>query len=189
MRALVIVDVQNDFCDGGAIPVTGAATVAQQISRYVDSPDGKARYAHVVATQDWHIDPGAHFAEDPNYQTSWPPHCVAGSPGAQFHPELSTERIEAVFKKGAYSAGYSGFEGVDDQGTSLAEWLNQHEVGNVDVVGVATEHCVSATAKDAVRKGFSTTVLSPLTAGTSAESTAAALAAMRNDGVTVMEAI
>lgn len=189
MRALVIVDVQNDFCDGGAIPVTGAVTVAQQISRYVDSSDGKARYAHVVATQDWHIDPGAHFSEDPNYQTSWPPHCVAGSPGAQFHPELSTERIEAVFKKGAYSAGYSGFEGVDDQGTSLAEWLNQHEVGNVDVVGVATEHCVSATAKDAVRKGFSTTVLSPLTAGTSAESTAAALAAMRNDGVTVMEAI
>ncbi len=189
MRALVIVDVQNDFCDGGAIPVTGAVTVAQGISRYVDSPTAKTRYAHVVATADWHIDPGAHFSEHPDYQDSWPPHCVAGSPGAQFHPALSTERIEAVFKKGAYGAGYSGFEGVDDAGTSLGDWLNQHDVRNVDVVGVATDHCVCATAKDAACKGFSTTVLSPLTAGVSAESTATALAAMRSAGVTVTEEI
>jgi|GEM_PF-38129 len=189
MRALVIVDVQNDFCDGGAIPVPGAVTVAQEISRYVDSPAGKARYAHVVATQDWHIDPGAHFSEHPDGKTSWPRHCVAGSPGAQFHPALSTDRIEAIFKKGAYSAGYSGFEGIDDEGTSLADWLIQHEVRDVDVVGVATEHCVFDTAKDAVHEGFFTTVLSPLTAGTSAESTAAALAAMRSAGVTVKETI
>lgn len=189
MRALVIVDVQNDFCDGGAIPVDGAVAVAQEISRYVDGPVGRARYAHVVATQDWHVDPGAHFSKHPDYQKSWPPHCVAGSHGAQFHPTLSTERIEAVFKKGAYDTGYSGFEGVDDQGTSLGEWLHHRKVRDVDVVGVATEHCVRATAKDAVHQGFSTAVLSPLTAGTSAESTAAALAAMRGAGVTVMEAI
>ena len=187
MRALVIVDVQNDFCDGGAIPVAGAVAVAQEISRYLDSPACKTRYAHVVATKDWHIDPGAHFSEHPDCQTSWPPHCVAGSPGAQFHPALSTDRIEAVFKKGAYDAGYSGFEGVDDQGTSLGDWLHHRKVRDVDVVGVATDHCVGATAKDAVRAGFSTSVLSRLTAGTSAESTVAALAAMRGAGVTVME--
>ncbi|CAJ1504020.1 isochorismatase family protein [[Mycobacterium] holstebronense] len=188
MRALVIVDVQNDFCDGGAIPVPGAVTVAQEISRYVDSPAGKARYAHVVATADWHVDPGPHFSEHPDHETSWPRHCVAGSPGAQFPPALSTDRIEAVFKKGAYSAGYSGFEGVDDAGTSLHDWLIQHRVRNLDVVGVATEHCVCATAKDAVREGFSTAVLSDLTAGVSAESSAAALAEIRSAGVAVVEA-
>lgn len=189
MRALVVVDVQNDFCEGGAIPLPGAVAVAQQISRYVDSPAGKARYGHVVATADWHIDPGAHFSDHPDYRDSWPPHCVAGSPGAQLHPALSTDRIEAVFKKGAYSAGYSGFEGVDDEDTSLGDWLNQHGVRNVDVVGVAIEHCVCATAKDAVRKGFSVTVLASLTAGVSTESTDTALAAMRSAGVTVKETI
>ncbi|QZA09840.1 isochorismatase family protein [Mycolicibacter heraklionensis] len=188
MRALVIVDVQNDFCDGGALPVAGAVNVARDISRYVDSPAGQARYAHVVATQDWHIDPGPHFSEHPDHQTSWPPHCVAESTGAQFHPALSTDRIEAVFKKGAYSAGYSGFEGVDDEGTSLGDWLRRHDVDSVDVAGVATDHCVCATAKDAVAAGFSTAVLPHLTAGVSAESTAAALAAMRSAGVTVVEA-
>ncbi len=188
MRALVIVDVQNDFCEGGAIPVSGAAALAQEISRYLDSPTGKARYAHVVATQDWHVDPGAHFSEHPDYQTSWPPHCVAESPGAQFHPALRTDRIEAVFKKGAYSAGYSGFEGVDDEGTALRDWLIQHAVRNVDVVGVTTEHCVCSTAKDAVHEGFTTAVLSNLTAGVSAESTADALAAIRSAGATVMQA-
>lgn len=182
MRALIIVDVQNDFCAGGAIPVTGAVGVAQQISRYLESPAATTRYGHVVATQDWHIDPGAHFSE-------WPPHCVAESPGAQFHPALNTDRIETVFKKGAYSAGYSGFEGVDDHGTALADWLRQRRVSDVDVVGVATEHCVSATAKDAVREGFCATVLSPLTAGVSADSTASALEAMRSVGVTVIETI
>lgn len=180
MRALVIVDVQNDFCAGGAIPVTGAVSVAQQISRYLDSSAGTTRYAHVVATQDWHVDPGPHFSQ-------WPPHCVAGSHGAQFHPALNTDRIEAVFKKGAHSAGYSGFEGTDDEGTALADWLRQRRVSDIDVVGVATEHCVCATAKDAVREGFCAAVLSPLTAGVSADSTAAALEAMRSAGVTVIE--
>ena len=188
MRALIIVDVQNDFCDGGALPVTGAVGVAQRISRYVHSAAGRARYDHVVATQDWHIDPGSHFSEHPDYVTSWPPHCVAGSPGADFHPALSTDAIEAVFKKGAYSAEYSGFDGTDDDGTTLAEWLRRHHVDSVDVVGVATDHCVCATAEDAVRAGFSTTVLEHFTAGVNAESTAAALAGMRTAGVVLVGA-
>lgn len=188
MRALIIVDVQNDFCEGGALPVTGAVVVAHDISRYVASAAGRARYDHVVATQDWHIDPGTHFSEHPDHQRSWPPHCVAGSPGADFHPALSTDRIEAVFQKGSYSAGYSGFDGVDEDGTSLADWLHQRNVGSVDVVGVATDHCVRATAEDAVRAGFSTAVLPHLTAGVSADSTAAALAEMRSAGIALVEA-
>ena len=77
----------------------------------------------MVATKDYHVHPGGHFADEPDYAHSWPPHCVAGSPGADFHPDLVTEPIEAVFRKGAYAAAYSGFEGADDDGTSLADWL------------------------------------------------------------------
>lgn len=188
MRALIIVDVQNDFCEGGALPVTGATAVAREISRYVDSSAGRARYDHVVATQDWHIDPGPHFSAQPDYQTSWPPHCLAASPGADLHPALRTDRIEAVFRKGAHSAGYSGFEGVDDDGTSLGEWLHRHSVGSVEVVGVATDHCVRRTAEDAIREGFVTAVRTHLTAGVSPASTATALAEMRSAGIDLVEA-
>lgn len=189
MRALIIVDVQNDFCDGGAVPVAGAEAVAQRIGSYADSATGWVRYNHVVATQDWHIDPGAHFAEHPDYQNSWPPHCVAGSPGADLSPALDCRRIEAIFQKGSHSAGYSGFSGIDAHGTALVDWLHQHRVSDVDVVGVATEHCVRATAEDAVRAGFGTTVLVPLTAGVSAATAATALADLRRAGVVVMEAV
>ncbi|HET9877389.1 MAG TPA: pyrazinamidase PncA [Mycobacterium sp.] len=185
MRALIIADVQNDFCEGGALAVTGGAEVARAITRYLRTVDG---YDHVVATQDAHIDPGAHFSDDPDYVSSWPPHCVAGSPGADFHPGLDTARIEAVFRKGAYSAGYSGFEGIDDSGTPLCDWLRGHGVDAVDVVGIATDYCVRRTAEDAARAGFVTAVLPGLTAGVAAESTAAALTAMRAAGIAVVEA-
>lgn len=188
MRALIIVDVQNDFCDGGALPVTGAAAIAREITRYLHSATGRDRYDHVVATKDWHIDPGGHFSQHPDYVTSWPPHCRAGTPGADFHPALSTDRIEAVFTKGGYDAGYSGFAGVDDGDIALGDWLHQHDVDSVDVVGVATDYCVRRTAEDAVRAGFSTAVLPQLTAGVTADSTAAALAAMRTAGITLLEA-
>ncbi len=103
----------------------------------------------MVATKDYHIDPGGHFADEPDYAHSWPRHCVAGSPGAEFHPDLATEPIEAVFRKGAHAAAYSGFEGVDDDGTPLADWLRAHDVDRVDVAGIATDYCVRATAADA----------------------------------------
>lgn len=187
MRALIVVDVQNDFCDGGALPVHGAVAVAHDITRYLDSAAARS-YAHVVATKDWHIDPGDHFAQHPDYATSWPPHCRAGTLGAELHPALCTDRIEAVFTKGHYDAGYSGFAGIDDDGTTLGDWLRRRGVDGVDVVGLATDHCVRHTAEDAVRAGFSTAVLPQLTAGVAADSTAAALAAMRRAGVTVVEA-
>jgi nicotinamidase/pyrazinamidase len=184
MRAVIIVDVQNDFCEGGPLAVAGGAEVAREISRYLDTVDSDE---HVVATQDAHIDPGEHFSDQPDYKSSWPPHCIAGSPGAGFHPDLHTGRVEAVFKKGAYNAGHSGFDGVDDTGTPLSDWLRQHDIDTVDVVGIATDYCVRKTAEDAARAGFTTTVLPDLTAGVAAESTAAALAAMRAAGIAVAE--
>jgi nicotinamidase/pyrazinamidase len=184
MRALIIVDVQNDFCEGGALAVTGGTEMARAITRYLGAVDG---YQHLVATQDFHISPGEHFSDAPDYVSSWPPHCVAGTPGADLHPALDTARIDAVFKKGAYSAAYSGFEGVDDTGTLLSDWLRQHGVDTVDVVGIATDYCVRRTAEEAVRAGFVTRVLPDLTAGVAAESTETALAAMRAAGITVVE--
>jgi nicotinamidase/pyrazinamidase len=109
-RALIIVDVQNDFCEGGALPVTGGADLAGEISEYVDAHHGQ--FDHVVATQDWHIDPGAHFSEEPDLVDSWPPHCVAGTRGADLHPDLDPEYIQAYFRKGQFAAAYSGFEGL-----------------------------------------------------------------------------
>lgn len=129
MRALIIVDVQNDFCEGGSLAVTGGAALARAISDYLAEA---ADYHHVVATKDFHIDPGDHFSGTPDYSSSWPPHCVSGTPGADFHPSLDTSAIEAVFYKGAYTGAYSGFEGVDENGTPLLNWLRQREL--LDIV-------------------------------------------------------
>ncbi|OSC40571.1 pyrazinamidase PncA [Mycobacterium decipiens] len=180
MRALIIVDVQNDFCEGGSLAVIGGAALARAISDYLA---GQPDYHHVVATKDSHIDPGDHFSDTPDYSSSWPPHCVSGTPGANFHPGLDTTEIEAVFHKGAYSAGYSGFDGVDAAGTPLLDWLRQRGVDEVDVVGMATDHCVRRTAEDAVRNGLVTRVLVDLTAGVSADSTATAFEEMRTASV------
>jgi nicotinamidase/pyrazinamidase len=184
VRALVIVDVQNDFCEGGSLAVAGGSAVARGISEYLAGP-GAGRYAHVVATQDFHIDPGAHFSAEPDYLATWPPHCRAGTPGAQFHPGLDTSRIEAVFRKGEYAAAYSGFEGAADDGETLRDWLTARQVTEVDVAGIATDYCVRATAADAARAGLSTTVLLGLTAGVAPDSTAAAIVSMRAEGVTL----
>jgi nicotinamidase/pyrazinamidase len=176
MRALIIVDVQNDFCEGGSLAVAGGAAVAGAISEHVASEPG---YGHVVATKDFHIDPGAHFSDHPDYVASWPPHCVVGTPGAEFHPNLETGSLEAVFFKGAHAAAYSGFEGADEAGTPLADWLRARGVDEVDVVGIATDYCVHATAADAARTGFATRVLLDLTAGVAPESTAKAIEDLR----------
>lgn len=184
MRALVIVDVQNDFCAGGSLAVAGGSAVAAAINRYLGDEPG---YRHVVATKDFHIDPGAHFSDRPDFSTSWPPHCVAGSHGAEFHPALDTSLIEAVFRKGADGAAYSGFEGVDETGTLLLDWLQQRGVDEVDLVGIATDHCVRRTAEDAVRAGLTTRVLVDLTAAVSPDSVAVALAEMRTAGVELVE--
>ncbi|PXY20932.1 isochorismatase family protein [Prauserella muralis] len=179
--ALIVVDVQNDFCEGGALAVAGGAAVAEAISRHARR-DG---YAHVVATRDYHIDPGAHFSDNPDFVRSWPPHCVAGTAGAGFHPQLDITPITAVFSKGQYSDGYSGFEGQTDDGDTLAGWLRSRNVTGVDVVGIATDHCVRATALDAARSGLSVRVLADLTAGVSKSTVDAALAELAGAGVEV----
>ncbi len=183
--ALIIVDVQNDFCEGGQLEVAGCAALALAISGYLAGSPG---YRHVVATKDCHVDPGSHFSDRPDWSSSWPPHCIAGSPGADFPPGLDTGPIEAVFCKGAYTAGYSGFEGVDEHGTSLLAWLRQRGVDAVDIVGVATDHCVKRTAEDAARAGLATRVLVNLTRPVDADSAARALAELRHAGVELIEA-
>ena len=179
MKALIITDVQNDFCEGGSLEVVGGARVARAINKHLE----QTRYDHIVATKDFHIDPGSHFSDDPDYVASWPRHCVVGTPGAEFHPELETSTIEAVFTKGQYSAAYSGFEGNCRRGIPLTDWLRQRDVDEVVVVGIATDYCVLATAQDAARAGFTTTVLTDLTAGVAPETSKKALDELRSLGV------
>ena len=183
MRALLIVDVQNDFCEGGSLEVVGGQSVARAISEFLATPRG---YDRIVATKDFHIDPGGHFSDDPDFAASWPRHCVVGTAGADFHPEFDHSAVEAVFTKGRYAAAYSGFEGTDESGTPLADWLREREVDEVDIVGIATDYCVVATATDAVAAGFTTRVLLGLTAGVAAESSARAVADMRAVGVDIV---
>ena len=146
MRALLIVDVQNDFCEGGSLAVAGGGQVAARLTELLAEPDG--RWDHIVATQDHHIDPGDHFSDTPDFVDSWPRHCVVGTAGVDLHPLLSTDRIEAYFRKGEYAAAYSGFEGRAGD-LDLATWLRDRHVDAVDVVGIATDYCVRATALDA----------------------------------------
>jgi nicotinamidase/pyrazinamidase len=183
-RALVVVDVQNDFCEGGSLAVAGGAAVASAISAHVRD----AGYAHVVATRDHHVDPGRHFADHPDYLETWPVHCVVGTGGVELHPDLDRSCLEAVFDKGEFAAAYSGFEGRSD-GVPLADWLRAQGVDAVDVVGIATDHCVRATALDAVGAGFPTRVLLSLTAGVAEASTEAALDQLRTAGVQLEGAV
>jgi nicotinamidase/pyrazinamidase len=160
-RALIVVDVQRDFCEGGSLAVAGGAEVAARISTLLA---GDHDYAAVLATRDHHIDPGAHFAHDPDFVNSWPSHCVVGTGGVEFHDQLTFRDFDAVFDKGEYAAAYSGFEGQSADGSTLAAFLRKRGIDGVDVCGIATDYCVNATALDAAREGFHTTVLVDLTA-------------------------
>jgi nicotinamidase/pyrazinamidase len=182
-RALIVVDVQNDFCEGGALGVDGGADVARRISAYID--EHRDAYDVIVATRDRHVDPGAHFSESPDYVETWPAHCVAGTRGAEFHPDLDTTHVDDVFDKGAHAAAYSGFEGADADGTTLDAYLRAHAVDAVDVVGIATDHCVRATAADADVNGYRTRVLTDLAAGVAPDTTAAAIEQLKHAGVEI----
>ncbi|MCW2515701.1 MAG: amidase [Mycobacterium sp.] len=182
MRALIVVDVQKDFCEGGSLAVEGGAAVAAGLTELLAGHD----YDHVVATMDFHIDPGSHFSDEPDFRDSWPPHCVVGTEGVDFHPAFDPAAVEAVFTKGESSAAYSGFEGSSEDGTTLADWLREHDVDTVDVAGIATDYCVKATAADAVAAGFTTRVLLNLTAGVSPTTTEEAVASLRASGVTIL---
>jgi nicotinamidase/pyrazinamidase len=173
VRALIVTDVQNDFCEGGSLAVAGGATVAGAISGWLRS------------TPYDHIDPGVHFSAEPDFIDTWPAHCRAGTPGASFHPDLDVAPLEAVFDKGSFAAAYSGFEGHEPGGNTLRDWLAGRGVTDVHVAGIATDHCVRATALDAVAAGFTTTLLLHLCAGVRPDTTQKAIAEMRAAGVQV----
>jgi nicotinamidase/pyrazinamidase len=189
-RALIVVDVQNDFCEGGSLPVAGGARVASDIAEILHrwshrDPATEPDYLHVVATKDHHIDPGAHWSREPDFVESWPVHCRVGTDGEAFHPNLDPQPFDAVFLKGSHAAAYSGFEGHENGGAGLADWLRGHGVDQVDVCGIATDHCVRATALDAVAAGFTTRVLVDLCAGVAPDTTDTALTTMKQAGVTL----
>jgi nicotinamidase/pyrazinamidase len=179
--ALIVVDVQNDFCEGGSLAVAGGADVAAAISTRLAA----GGYDHAVATRDHHINPGRHFSDSPDYVDTWPAHCVVDTAGVELHPALDRSRLEAVFDKGEYAAAYSGFEARSD-GTGLADWLRQRGVDTVEIVGIATDHCVRATALDAAAAGFDTTVRLDLTAGVAPGTTDAALTQLHDAGVRLL---
>lgn len=180
--ALLVVDVQVDFCEGGSLAVPGGAAVAAAVGDLARD----AAWDRVVATRDLHVDPGGHFAAVPDFVDSWPAHCVEGTPGARFHPALDTSRVEAVFEKGRFAAAYSGFEGSTTDGTPLAGWLRDRGIDDVMIVGIATDHCVRATALDAAAAGFTVTVRLDLTAGVTPATTDAALAVLAAAGVRLL---
>ncbi len=188
-RALIVVDVQNDFCEGGSLAVAGGARVAADIGALLHRWHSKATdapaYDVVVATKDHHVDPGAHWSLKPDFAESWPVHCKVGTEGAGFHPNLDPQPFDEVFYKGEHEAAYSGFEGRTSSGEALADWLRARQVDEVDVCGIATDHCVRATALDSAGAGFATRVLLPLCAGVADDSTAAAITEMSSAGVEI----
>jgi nicotinamidase/pyrazinamidase len=183
-RALIVVDVQPTFCEGGELGVEGGNAVAQRIADYAAAH--RDRYAFVATTQDWHIDPGDHFSTAPDFVDSWPPHGIAGSANAELHPALAGLRPDVSVKKGQYAAAYSGFEGVDPGGRTLAQVLHDAGVGSVDVVGIAESHCVRATALDAHALGLPTRVLTDLTVPVSPELGARARVELAAAGVELL---
>ncbi|RSX53740.1 nicotinamidase [Bifidobacterium goeldii] len=198
-KALIIVDVQPTFCEGGELGVDGGNAVAERITAYVTAHRGE--YAYIATTQDWHIEPGAHWSEHPDYVDTWPVHGKAGSPNAELHPAIRALDIEHHFKKGQYSAAYSGFEGIEDNtdriqsreevaaaqsaGRTLANALKAAGVTQVVVVGIAESHCVKETALDARKLGYQVTVFEDLTVPVSEELGVAARKDMAAAGITL----
>jgi nicotinamidase/pyrazinamidase len=190
-RALLVIDVQNDFCEGGALAVAGGAAVAGKISRFLESTS----YDLVVASRDWHDadnNNSGHFADsdtEPDYKTNWPVHCVADTNGAQYHPNLNTEDIGEHIFKGQGQNGYSIYEGITKSGQTFDELLNAHQIDEVDVVGIATDHCVLASALDSKSHGLKVRVISSLTAGVSQVTTEAAIDRMIDSGIEVVASL
>ncbi len=163
-RALIIVDVQNDFCEGGSLAVNGGAAVAKGVAEYLAV---QTSAGVIVATLDAHVDPGAHFSDAPDFVDTWPKHCVVGTNGGQPHSNLmpALGQIEMWFAKGAHEAAYSGFEGRSTtSGESLSDYLKRRRITSVDVVGIATDYCVAATVRSALACGYSVRILSDLVA-------------------------
>ncbi len=189
-NALFIIDVQNDFCEGGALACQGGALVAKKITKYLAS--SKADYDFVIASRDWHTpndDNGGHFPQagtEPDFVNNWPLHCIAGEAGAEYHPNLDSSLIDIHIKKGQGQHGYSIFEGTTDEGERIQDLLPRLGITDVDVVGIATDYCVRASSLDAKKEGLNVRVITSLTAGVAAGSTEAAIDEMVDAGVEVV---
>lgn len=181
-RALLVVDVQVDFCEDGSLPVPGGSQVAADVAALLQQPSA---YDLVVASADWHVDPGDHFSDEPDFAGTWPPHCVVGTGGERLQAPLTPELFDAVVRKGEHTAAYSAFEGTAG-GQRLADLLRARGVQQLDVCGVATDHCVRATVLDARAAGFDVRVLLGLCAGVAEGTTQAALQEMAQQGAVVV---
>ncbi len=189
-NALLIVDLQNDFIEGGSLPVPGAKQVVAHVARHVRH--FRSEYTFVVATRDYHEDPGAHFADQPDYVNTWPKHCVIGTPGAAFCTPIANlvreKLIQAVVDKGRHGAAYSGFEATDPRGHLLVDVLKEARIDHIDICGLATEYCVRATALDARKRDFQVRVLVNLCGALTPESGQRAMEEMKAAGCQLMAA-
>lgn len=189
-RALFIIDVQNDFTEGGALGVDGGDAVAAGITEYLRAhPD---RYDVVIASRDWHDgdnDNGGHFATDeaPDFVDTWPVHCVSGTVGAEYDPGLDTSLVDVHVRKGQGEPAYSIFEGSTPEGDELEAALDRFGVTDVDVTGIATDYCVRASALDALHAGRRVRVLTDLVAGVAPDSSAAALEELQEAGAVLAD--
>jgi len=189
-RALLIVDVQNDFTEGGALGVGGGNAVAAGIAEMLER--GDTRYDLIAASRDWHDadnDNGGHFApegETPDFVDNWPVHCVAGTLGAAYHPSIDINRIDVHVRKGMGIPAYSAFQGETTKGELLADVLKANGITRLDIVGIATDHCVRASALDALGEGVEVRVLSDYVAGVAPESSVAAVKEMAEAGVEIV---
>ena len=178
-RALFVIDVQNDFCEGGALACQGGALVASSITSYLKG--NKSNYDKVIASRDWHTSDSI----EPDYVNTWPLHCIAGTPGAEYHPNLDSSPVDIHIKKGQDQPGYSIFDGVTESGEKIQDLISRLGITEVDVVGIATDYCVRASALDAKKFGLDVRVITSLTAGVSAASTEAAIDELVDAGVRV----
>ena len=192
-RALLVVDVQNDFCEGGSLAVPGGLAVAERISEWLARHRGD--YSAVFASRDWHLDPGAHFSANPDFLDSWPPHCVAGTHGARYAPGLDVGLLDVHVVKGQHAAAYSAFEGAEsspageqsDAPRELRVLLAEGGVAAVDICGLTTDYCVHSTALDALRAGLDTRVFVGLTAGVSPTTSEQAVLELRARGAEILD--
>jgi len=189
-RALLIVDVQNDFTERGALAVAGGDAVASAVSSYLAAH--AAEYDVIAASRDWHdpdSDNGGHFADEPDFVDTWPRHCVAGTSGAEYDELFVTDAVTHHVRKGQGMPAYSMFEGVADDGANVAAVLSGRGVLSADVVGLATDHCVRATVLDAIAHGVRVRVLTDLIAGVGVESSDTALAEMAHAGAELIDSV
>ncbi|MGB3159639.1 MAG: isochorismatase family protein [Carnobacterium sp.] len=188
-KALIIVDVQNDFCEGGALGVTGGREVAKNIVSYIEQ--SAEEYSIIFGTRDFHEadnDNGGHFATpptEPDFIDTWPVHCIQGTEGVEYAEAKLRQHVDRHIIKGMGRPDYSGFQGViQENGISLEDELRSFNITDIDIVGIATDHCVKATALDALTAGFKVSVIAPLTAAVSDGDSA--LNDMDSTGVTIV---